>query len=270
MEPKPKQWGVEYGAIFHDESVVAVYHLRPPYPPQTFAILLTLLPAAGPNIVLDVGCGSGTIARGLLAAVDHADAVDSSAAMIAKGRTLPGGDNPKLRWICSPIETADLLPTYGLIVAAASMHWLDWPVVLPRFAKHLAADGYLALVETTSTPQPWHAAVANVLARFSLNQDFQPYNMQTVAQELAKRGLFQPVGEQSTPRMLFRQSIAEWVDHIHAGNGFSRDRMTPQVALTCDAELTRIMECYCPHGVVEQHIGARVIWGKPRAWVVQT
>jgi SAM-dependent methyltransferase len=245
--------------------VVKVYHLRPPYPPQTFAILLSLLPSTGPHSVLDAGCGPGNIARGLVDDVEWVDAVDISAAMIAKGRTLPGGDHPKLHWQCSPIETAAFSPTYGLIVAAASLHWLDWPVVLPRFAHHLAPDGYLALVETTAAPQPWDSAVGNVLAQFSLNQDFQPYNVQTIAQELARRGLFQAVGEQTTLPLLVRQSLADWVDHIHAGNGFSRDRMDPQAAQACDAELTRILQRYCPEGVVEQPIGGRVLWGRPCA-----
>jgi trans-aconitate methyltransferase len=265
MEPKPKQWSAEYASIFQDESVVKVYHLRPSYPPQTYATLLSLLPATGPRLVLDAGCGPGNIARGLVADVDRVDAVDISASMIAQGRTLPSGDDPNLHWICNPIETADLAPAYHLIVAAASMHWFDWPRALPRFAQHLATDGYLALVETTSAPQPWDSAVGNVLARFSLNQDFQPYNIQTIAQELTSRGLFQSLGEQTTALMLVRQPLANWVDHIHAGNGFSRDRMTPQAAEACDAELTRIMQHYCPDGVVEQSIGGRVLWGRPHA-----
>jgi trans-aconitate methyltransferase len=268
MEPKPKQWGIAYAEIFKDASVVNAYPFRPPYPPQTFAILLSLLPAnAKPSVVLDAGCGPGNIARALVEAVDQVDAVDFSAAMIAKGRTLPGGDNPKLHWICNPLETAPLQPTYSLIVAAASLHWMDWPVVLPRFAAHLAATGYLAIVEETHPPQPWNDPIGKVFARYSLNQDFQPYTMATIVQELTARRLFHLCGEQATEMVPFHQPVAEWVESVHARNGFSRDRMAPQAARACDAELTQIMVQHFPTGVIEQPIGARVLWGKPIEWV---
>ncbi|MCX6049080.1 MAG: methyltransferase domain-containing protein, partial [Chloroflexi bacterium] len=135
IAPKPKHWGDNYAEIFKDESVASAYQFRAPYPPQVFEILLNLIPAnAAPKVVLDAGCGPGQMARGLVRQVDSVDAIDYSAALIAKGQTLPEGDNPKLHWLCSPIETAELQPTYSLIVAAVSLHWMEWRVVLPRFA----------------------------------------------------------------------------------------------------------------------------------------
>jgi trans-aconitate methyltransferase len=264
MEPKPNYWGVKYAEIFKDTSVVNAYPFRPPYPAQTYAILLNLLPEdATPSVVLDAGCGPGIIARALVEAVDRIDAVDFSAAMIAKGRSLPGGEDAKLHWICSPLETAVLQPVYSLIVAAASLHWMDWHVVLPRFASHLAANGYLAIVEETGPPQPWDDPISKVFARFSMNQDFPPDHTFTLEQELTARRLFQVCGEQKTEMELFRQPVAEWVESVHARNGFSRDRMDAQTARACDAELTQIMLQHFPTGVMEQQIGARVLWGKP-------
>jgi SAM-dependent methyltransferase len=264
VRPKPKQFGTEYAAIFKDESVASAYSYRPPYPLQIAEILLSLLPdAAGPNIVLDAGCGPGNIARSLVQWVDQVDAVDFSAAMVRKGRCLPGGDDPKLHWICSPIETAPLRPSYNLIVAAASLHWMDWPVVLPRFADHLVADGYLALVEETHQPQPWDKEIGAIFAHFSMNRDFEPYNLMTISHELVARGLFEIADQREVEPISFRQSLAEWVESIHARNGFSRDRMDPQAAQVCDAELARVLAHYCPAGVVEQQVGARVLWGRP-------
>ncbi|RIK43260.1 MAG: hypothetical protein DCC55_06140 [Chloroflexi bacterium] len=264
MLPKPKQWSTEYATIFKEESVVSAYSYRPPYPSQLFGVLLSLLPdSAGPKVVLDACCGPGNIARSFVQWVDRVDAVDFSAAMIRKGRLLPGGDEPKLHWICSPIETAPLQPTYSLIIAAASLHWMDWPVVLPRFADHLAPGGYLAMVEETHQPQPWDKEIGALLARFSMNRNFEPYNLMTIAHELALRGLFEVASQREVEPVPFRQSIAEWVESVHARNGFSRERMDPNAAHECDAELERVLAQYCPGGVVEQQVGARVLWGKP-------
>src|SRR5215217_4625956 len=98
MLPKPKHLGPEYGAQFQDQSVAVAYPRRPPYPAAIFDALAGLLPIAS-RAVLDVGCGTGDVARRLAPLVERVDAVDVSAAMIAQGRRQPGGDVPNLRWI---------------------------------------------------------------------------------------------------------------------------------------------------------------------------
>src|SRR5437763_15233141 len=98
MLPRPAHLTPDNAARFKDQSVVNFYPLRLPYPPQVFDILVDLL-TDEPRAVLDVGAGTGAIACGLVRRVERVDAVDLSPAMIAKGRTLPDGDDPHLRWI---------------------------------------------------------------------------------------------------------------------------------------------------------------------------
>src|SRR5574341_2172465 len=58
MRPKHKQFDTQYASIFGDASVVDAYQYRPPYSPEIFDILLSLLDAdASPRTVLDAGCG---------------------------------------------------------------------------------------------------------------------------------------------------------------------------------------------------------------------
>lgn len=103
MRPKPTHLAPEFVGQFADPSVVAVYHLRPPYPPQVIDQLLSLRVDAGP--VLDAGTGTGDIARALAQHGVRVDALDPSAAMLARGRQLLGGDNPLLTWIQGTAET---------------------------------------------------------------------------------------------------------------------------------------------------------------------
>jgi SAM-dependent methyltransferase len=266
MADKPKQWGSEYASIFQDESVVAAYQYRPPYPPETFTFLSSLIPpTVTQRTVLDAGCGTGFIARPFAAFVDYVDAVDISEAMIRTGQTLPGGNHSNIRWVAAPIETAPLRGPYALIVAAASLHWLDWERTLPRFAVHLAPNSVLAIVEEWAQPNPWDRVIGPILGRYSMNRDFTPYTMMTVVTELEQRRLFQLHGRYETAPVTFRQSIEAWVEAFHARNGFSRNRMDAGVARACDAELRTAILPYCPDGVVEQYIGTRILWGIPRS-----
>jgi SAM-dependent methyltransferase len=61
------------------------------YPAEVFTVLRGLITDAAPA-VLDVGCGTGDIARRLSPLVERVDAVDVSAAMIEHGRRQAGGD----------------------------------------------------------------------------------------------------------------------------------------------------------------------------------
>jgi SAM-dependent methyltransferase len=264
MDDKPKQFSAEYASIFQDASVVAAYRHRPAYPPETFEVLLRLLPpAAARRTVLDAGCGTGFVARPLAPRVDRVDAVDISPAMIRTGRGLPGGDHANLRWQIAPVETAALHGPYALIVAAASLHWMDWGRTLPRFAAHLAPGGVLAVVSEVAQPNPWDAAVEPILGRYSMNRDYAPYTSVTVVAELERRGLFRLLGRHETAPVPFRQTVDGWVESFHARNGLSRDRMDAAAARACDAELRAAIAPYCPEQNVQQQIAARILWGTP-------
>jgi trans-aconitate methyltransferase len=261
---KPKQFSTSYASIFQDVSVVSAYEHRPTYPAETFRVLVSLIPPElSSRVVLDAGCGTGFIARPLAAMVEQVDAVDISEGMIAKAKTQPGGDRPNIRWIAAPIETAPFAGLYGLIVAAASLHWMDWELTLPRFARHLVPGGMLALVEEVHTPNPWDQPMGAIITRYSMNKDYAPYSLETIASELEGRGLFERQNRYKTAAVPFQQTIDAYVASFHARNGLSLDRMEAQAAAQCDAELRAAVAPFCPGGVVEQKISARILAGRP-------
>ncbi len=259
MMPKPAHLGPAYGAQFADPPVVDAYAHRAPYPPDLFPLLLTLI-RDSPRVVLDAGCGRGEIARGLVGQVTRVDAVDPAAAMLAAGRALPAGDNPRLRWIEGPMESAPLTPPYALAVAASSLHWMEWAVVLPRIEAALTADGVLAVVSSETLPPPWAVGLQPIINRYSTNRAYQPYHL---LDELAHRKLFIPTGQATVAPIAFQQPLTAYIEAFHSMNGFSRRRMSTAAAAAFDQAVADLVAPYCPNGLVQLAVGATVAWGRP-------
>ena len=262
MLQKPKYLAPKYAKQFQDLSIVEAYHNRPPYPTEVFDILAGLIRGepGNPRHVLDVGCGTGYIARNFVDRVEQIDAVDFSRYMIETGKTLPNGDNPRLRWLFGPIEEVELNPPYALVTAGESLHWMDWNRVLPRFAEVLMPGGYLAIVEHDYLPNSWVAILGEIIPRYSTNKDYQPFDM---IEAFERHGLFQKVGEKKTAPVSFVQSIDDCIESYHSRNGFSRERMTPEQAAAFDQEAREILLASHSDGKVHMQVVANIVWGIP-------
>ena len=259
MRPKPLHLGPQYAAQFADPSVVGAYHLRPSYPTETFDILAALV-VDEPRAVLDVSCGTGELARHVVDRVARVDALDPSAGMLEKGRGLPNGEASNLTWIYGHAEDAPIRSPYALIMAGASLHWMEWDVVLSRFRDALSKRGMLAIVNVKEASNRWDASVSALIAQSSTNRDFRPYD---VVEELKQRDLFRTQGRRETAPVLFEQSLADYIESFHARNGFSRDRMTPRGADEFDRALRKLIESHSSHGIVRRSISASIVWGDP-------
>ena len=77
-----------------------------------------------------VGAGNGRLTFGLVSVVGAVDAVEPSPAMVDQARQ--GQDDPRITWVVSSFEEAELVGPYGLVAAAEALHWLDWPWPCPR------------------------------------------------------------------------------------------------------------------------------------------
>jgi hypothetical protein len=141
---------------------------------------------------------------------------------------------------------------------------MEWEVVLPRFASWLAPGGVLVLLDERTEPTPWGDEIGPVVTRFSTNRDFRPYSTRTIADELARRGLFRELGEMPIAPVPFAQPVADYIAAFHARNGLAHERMGASAA-AFDAALAAILARHCPDGVVHLQVGAGLIWGEPRA-----
>jgi SAM-dependent methyltransferase len=248
--------------VFTDAEVARLYRRRPTYPPETFEILDRLM--VEPRAVLDVGAGTGAVARRLLRYAMRVDAVDPSAAMIAEGRQLPGGDDPRLRWITGPAETAPLDPPYGLITAGTSLHWMDLDQVMPRFAAALAPGGKIAVMEVVETPigpTPWNDAATEIIKQYSELKADRVDSFGAVLADIEARGLFAQDGDQLTRPTKTTLTVSDWLEWMHSTSTLARVRLGDRAA-QFDADLRALFDRL---GLTrfEFEIKGRVVWGRP-------
>jgi trans-aconitate methyltransferase len=256
---RPPSWNPQNAAAFELEDVVAQYHLRHPYPSTLAPFLLELAtPSGGP--VLELGCGTGEIARALAPHLERIDAIDISPRMIERARTMPGGGHQAIRWTICRAEDAPLEGPYALAVAGASLHWMDWDIVLPRIAKHLAPGAVLAIVVSREVPAPWADALREIISRYSVIQNWQ--NADLIAL-LESRGVFKPIAKEHLAPEPHYRTVDEYVDGQHATSGLARERMGAERARAFDAEVRALVTPYANNGVLALAAGAEVDRGRP-------
>jgi len=138
--------------------------------------LLHQLPLA-PRNVLDVGCGAGGLAAKLAARAAHVDAVDVSAPMITRARTLYGPMG-NIRWLVGDLLDPGLPlehEGYDAVTAVSSLHHMPLQPALRRLAGLVRPGGVLAIIgfyrqagltdrALEALTLPANAAVGTVLA----------------------------------------------------------------------------------------------------------
>lgn len=261
MTSKPAHLAPEYADQFKDESVVAAYHTRPPYPESVFDILESLAPdLAGP--LLDLGCGTGEIAIPMSRRLWRVVAVDASLPMLQMAKSRGGQEADSIEWVNLPAEEFAYPETYGVVVAAASLHWMDWTTLLPRISSALDPAGFLVLVDVNAFGDaPWLGELRRVIAEYSTNRDYQSFDL---IHELISQGLFHVVGSQRTNPQPFSQTVDDYVESFHARNGFSRQRMQNNAATSFDNTVRCLVQPYAIGSLIHTNVDATVIWGRPQ------
>ncbi len=252
------QFNDEHARRWHDADAAECYQYRLPYPVDTFDLLVGLI-VDGPRAVLDLGCGTGEIARVLAPRVARVDAVDFAAEMVAVGKRRPGGGAANIRWQVAKGEEAELEAPYSLVTGGQSLHWMNWEVLMPRLAGALTPGGMLAVVgpnEVDPLP-PWDAELKTIIPRYSTAKNYVPFDM-IPAWESA--GLFREVGMVRTGPVAFEQTVAEYIAAFHANSTLTRAHIDAE---GFDAEVRTVVAPHCPDGVVRLTVRSQVLWGKP-------
>jgi SAM-dependent methyltransferase len=258
---KPRHLDLEYAAQFGDEEVAAAYRHRPPYPPETFAILESLL-GSRPRAVLELGAGTGDLTIGLMPLIDRLIAVEPSRPMLDRGRRRTAAAQDRVEWLAVAAEDYAFDGCYAAVVAAEAFHWLDWRRVLARVAAGLIASGHLILGGRKVAAMPWDEDLRRLIRDYSTNQDYVAYDLVT---ELESRGLLAIAGRTETQTIAHRQTIEDYVESFHSRNGFSRARLTAARAQEFDDQLEMLVRRYDAGDIVQLPVRARITWGRPVA-----
>lgn len=256
--PRPPQFTQAHATRWQDADAARAYKHRPNYPAATFDFLASLI-IDEPRAVLDLGCGTGNIARLLAPRAARIDAIDLAQEMLDEARMLPGGDAANISWTCSPAETAPLDPPYALIVGGQSLHWMHWEVLMPRLAAARTANAMLALVSTEEPKTPWHDDLQRIIKRHSTAQDYVPFDM-IPAWENA--GLFTKHGETIITPVETAQRIEDYIAGFHAMSTLTRAHIDHAAF---DVEAHAAIAPHCADGVVRRPLGAYIVWGVPLA-----
>ncbi len=249
------------GREFDDPDVVRAYVHRADYPETLYGRLLTL--AAGRSRLVDIGCGPGKLARRLAPHFGEVLAVDSSAAMLALGRRLDAGANPHIRWVNATTEDAPLEAAADLVVAGASIHWMDAGRVMPKLAASLNPDGRMAIIDGDAPARaPWIEARRAVIIDWvgRLGDVWNGAGHQ--ARVSAHEPWFEVEGRETfTARV--EQTVEDLIAGEHSRATWTRARMGA-LADQFDAELRRALAPYAENGRVTFDVQSRMAWGRPR------
>jgi len=256
-----------YATHFAAQRVAENYRHRPPYSPEVIDTFLSLL--VEPRTVLDVGCGPGKLTFALVDQVEGVDAVDPSEEMLRLARAEPHGADPRIRWMLGRTEDASLGGPYGLVVAGASIHWMDLEIVLPRFAQVLAPSGILAMVDGDAPiGAPWEAEEKALFIDFierlqGAPPKFPATPLLGLERPILEHALFRRMGGKITAPWPVMQSVDDYLGCQHSRATWSEDYMGAAMAAEFDAKMRALLAPHASSGMLRYEVRSRLEWGKP-------
>jgi SAM-dependent methyltransferase len=163
----------DLGRVFNE--VPDLYdRVRPSYPDELFADLVTVTGLGEKSSVLEVGCGTGQATRSLAALGCSVTAVEPGAGMAELARQ-------RIATFCNvEVETStfeewdDRGRRFDVVVAASAWHWIDPSIGWQRAHDALYPGGWLALLGNVVVRRPGEPEVYAETA--DLHEQFSPGN----------------------------------------------------------------------------------------------
>ncbi|MGB6057888.1 MAG: methyltransferase domain-containing protein, partial [Microthrixaceae bacterium] len=147
---------------------------------QPFYELLALIEARDPDLVVDLGCGTGSLTRKLHETLRARQTVgvDSSPAMLARANEFQGegleftlGDISDLTRVRAALPSTsppsgsrpDDAPHVDVVFSNAALQWIpDHPRVIARWSELLGESGELAIQVPSNFDHPSHQIIAEL------------------------------------------------------------------------------------------------------------
>jgi SAM-dependent methyltransferase len=142
-----------YGKVF-DEVAAEYDRYRPAYPDELIDQACQVAGIGRGDRVLEVGCGSGQLTRGLLTRGLHVTALEPGTSLIALARQNLDGAGA-VEFVNARFEDAPLAHgRFRAVFSASAFHWIDPEVGWQKAADVLVPGGTLALVQYCGLEEP--------------------------------------------------------------------------------------------------------------------
>src|SRR6202161_1556540 len=153
MTRLPESAARRYGKVF-DEIAAEYDRRRPTYPDELVDRACQVAGIGSGDHVLEVGCGSGQLTRGLAARGLHVTALEPGKSLLALARqNLDGAGG--VEFVNAQFEDASLpREQFQAVFSASAFHWVDPKVSWQKTADVLAPGGTLALVQYCGLEEP--------------------------------------------------------------------------------------------------------------------
>jgi ubiquinone/menaquinone biosynthesis C-methylase UbiE len=153
MTRRPESTARRYGKVF-DEIAAEYDRRRPAYPDELVDQACQVAGIRRGDQVLEVGCGSGQLTRGLAARGLHITALEPGTSLIALARQNLEGAGA-VEFVNAQFEDASLpRERFQAVFSASAFHWVDPEVGWQKAADVLVPGGTLALVSYFGLEEP--------------------------------------------------------------------------------------------------------------------
>lgn len=221
---------------------------RTVFPPELFSRLAALRVGLAGQRIVDLGTGTGTLARGLAAAGCAVTGVDVAPEMMEQARRQDADAGVAVRYRVAPAEDTGLPgEAWDAVCAGQCWHWFDRPRVLAEARRLLVEGGALAICYRDYLVRPGNVCAVSEDLVFTYNPTWPRVELDAShpewPAELASAGFHDLVGFEFDIDVPFSHDA--WRGRMRSSNGVGASLPAAEVA-AFDADLARLLRTRFP------------------------